>query len=117
MTFGEHITTLRKRKSMSQSELGKAVGTSGDIIGKYERDEVKPSVEVAAKIADALEVSLDFLVGKSSLLVKDNNMLERLKNISKLPAAKQTELFNVMDAYLRDYRTSKVYKKQTVKIL
>jgi len=48
---------------------GKAVGTSGDIIGKYERDEVKPSVEVTAKIADALEVSLDFLVGKTNVKI------------------------------------------------
>ena len=55
-------------------------------------------------------MSLDFLVGKSSLLVKDNTMLERLEDIAKLPAAKQIELFNVMDAYLRDYRTSKAYK-------
>jgi hypothetical protein len=43
--------------------------------------------------------------------VKDVDMLERLEDISKLPTAKQTELFNVMDAYLRDYRKSKAYKK------
>lgn len=73
MTFGEHIATLRKRKGISQNDLGKAVGTYGDIIGKYERDEVKPSVEVAARLADALEVSLDFLVGKSSVDVDQQN--------------------------------------------
>ena len=83
MTFGEHITTLRKRKSISQSELGKAVGTSGDIIGKYERDEVKPSVEVASKISDALEVSLDFLVGKTNVEI-DSKALKRLQDIQKL---------------------------------
>jgi ribosome-binding protein aMBF1 (putative translation factor) len=60
MTFGEHITTLRRRKGLSQGDLGKAVGTSADIIGKYERNEVKPSIEVAAKIADALEVVVRF---------------------------------------------------------
>jgi hypothetical protein len=37
-------------------------------------------------------------------------MLERLEDISKLPTAKQTELFNVMDAYLRDYKAKKAYK-------
>lgn len=66
MTFGEHTATLRKRKGLSQGDLGKAVGTSGDIIGKYERDEVKPSIEVASKIADALEVGMDFLMGKTT---------------------------------------------------
>ena len=37
MTFGERITYARKQKKMTQSDLGKMVGTSGDIIGKYER--------------------------------------------------------------------------------
>jgi transcriptional regulator with XRE-family HTH domain len=38
------------------------VGTSGDIIDKYERDEIKPSIDTATKIADALNVTLDYLV-------------------------------------------------------
>jgi transcriptional regulator with XRE-family HTH domain len=78
---------------------------------RYQLGDIMPSVEIATKISEALEVSLDFLVGKSSLLVKDVDMLERLEDISKLPTAKQTELFNVMYAYLRDYRISKAYKK------
>jgi len=45
MTLGQHISTLRKQKKLSQNELGKKAGTSGDIIGRYERDEVKPSIE------------------------------------------------------------------------
>jgi transcriptional regulator with XRE-family HTH domain len=42
MTFGEKTTYARKQKKMTQGDLGKAVGTSGDIIGKYERYEIKP---------------------------------------------------------------------------
>jgi transcriptional regulator with XRE-family HTH domain len=47
------------------------IGTFPAIIGRYERNEITPSVEVAAKIADALEVSLDYLVSTSSFVVKD----------------------------------------------
>lgn len=108
MTFGEHITTLRKRKSISQSELGKAVGTSGDIIGKYERDEVKPSVEVASKIADALEVSLDFLVGKTNVEI-DAKALRRLQDIQKLNDADKATVFEMVDAFLRDRKAKKAY--------
>ncbi len=108
MTFGEHITTLRKRKSISQSELGKAVGTSGDIIGKYERDEVKPSVEVAAKIADALEVSLDFLVGKTNVEI-DAKALKRLQDIQKLNDTDKATVFEMVDAFLRDRKAKKAY--------
>ena len=50
---------------MSQEALAKQLGATPTTIGRYERDEVKPSVDVAARIAEVLEVSLDFLVGKS----------------------------------------------------
>lgn len=109
MTFGEHIATLRKRKGISQSELGKTVGTSGDIIGKYERDEVKPSVEVASKISDVLEVSLDFLLGKTSVEL-DKKTLKRLQEIEKLSDADRTHLFELLDAFLRDRKTKKAYQ-------
>lgn len=109
MTFGEHIATLRKRKGISQSELGKSVGTSGDIIGKYERDEVKPSVEVASKISDVLEVSLDFLLGKSSVQL-DKKTLKRLQEIDKLSAADKNLLLEMMDAFLRDRKTKHAYQ-------
>lgn len=108
MTFGAHITSLRKRKSLSQADLGKMVGTSGDIIGKYERDDVKPSIEVASKIADALEVSLDFLVGKTSVEI-DAKTLKRLQDMQKLNDLDKAHLFEIIDAFLRDRKTKKEY--------
>jgi transcriptional regulator with XRE-family HTH domain len=109
--FGDRVTQARKEKELSREELAELIGTSAPIVGRYERGDMMPSIEIATKISEALGVSLDFLVGKSSLLVKDKNILERLEDIAKLPTAKQSELFNVMDAYLRDYRTSKAYAK------
>ena len=43
-------------------QLSYKLSRSGDIIGKYERGENMPSIEVAAKIAEALNVTLDYLV-------------------------------------------------------
>jgi len=53
MTLGQQITALRKKKKLSQAELGKRVDTLGDIIGRYERDEIKPSIEAVIRLADA----------------------------------------------------------------
>lgn len=108
MTFGAHTTALRKRKSLSQADLGKIVGTSGDIIGKYERDEVKPSIEVASKIADALEVSLNFLVGKTSVEI-DSKTLKRLQDMKKFNDLDKAHLFEIIDAFLIDRKTKKEY--------
>jgi len=67
MLFGERLTIVRKKKKISQDELAKAIGVHAPVIGRYERDEVKPSIEVAAKIAQSLGVSLDYLTGNSDL--------------------------------------------------
>jgi len=108
MTLGEHIVLLRKQKDLSQADLGKAVGTSGDIIGRYERDEVKPSIEVVIKIADALEVSIDYLVGKTTLAL-DKITLKRIQEIQGLTDQDKTHLFALMDAFLRDAKTKRAY--------
>ena len=108
MTLGEHITTLRKKNKLSQQELGKLAGTSGDLVGRYERDEVKPSIEVVIRLADALGVSLDFLVGKTELEL-DKEALKRLEQISLLPEEEQAQLYRVVDALLRDFKAKQAY--------
>lgn len=108
MTLGEHIASLRKKKKLAQGELGKRAGTSGDIIGRYERNEVKPSIEVVIKIADALGVSIDYLVGKTDIEI-DQSTLQRLTEISKLPEDSKNQIFMVIDALIRDFRTKQAY--------
>jgi transcriptional regulator with XRE-family HTH domain len=84
---------------MTQRDLGKVVGTSGDIIGKYERDEIKPSIDTAAKVADALGVTLDYLVKDAEYQNIDQDALNRLKLIEKLPQDERSHLFATMDAF------------------
>jgi transcriptional regulator with XRE-family HTH domain len=108
MTLGQQITALRKKKKLSQGELGKLVETSGDIIGRYERDEVKPSIEVVIRMADALEVSLDFLVGKTDMEL-DSSTLNRIQEVAKLPEPEKEQVFLVLDALIRDFKTRKAY--------
>ncbi|NJS42111.1 helix-turn-helix transcriptional regulator, partial [Candidatus Gracilibacteria bacterium] len=63
---GEHPQrrNLRDKKGWSQTDLAQNSNVSRVMIGKYERGEAVPSIDAAKKIADAFEVSLDFLVGE-----------------------------------------------------
>lgn len=108
MTLGEHILILRKKHNLSQAALGKLVDTSGDIIGRYERDIMTPSIEVIMKIADALNVSIDFLVGKTTLEL-DTNVLKRVEEVSKLNSEEKDKIFMVIDALIRDFKAKKAY--------
>lgn len=98
----------RKRKGISQDELAQHLGTKGPVIGRYERDEMKPSIEVASNMAEFLDVSLDFLVGKTDVLI-DSKVLNRIIEIQKLSADEQKTVFSLLDAFLRDTKTRKAY--------
>ena len=89
---------------MTQADLGKAVGTSGDIIGKYERDEIKPSIETAAKIADSLNVTIDFLVKDGEYQNIDNDTLKRLKLLEKQTPKDKDHIYALMDAFFAKHK-------------
>lgn len=105
---GKIIGELRDQKDWSQGELAAKSGVSREMIGKYERGEAVPSVDAAKKIADAFEVSLDYLAGSTSQLL-EKNMLKRINDIQQLPPEDKTHLFALMDAFLRDHKARKVF--------
>lgn len=101
MTFGQKMGLCRKEKKLSQAQLGKLSGINGDIIGKYERDEMKPSIETAKRLADALAVTLDYLVGYGELKVLDKKSVQRLEDIEKLPEADKQNILYTLDGLIR----------------
>jgi len=101
MTFGERITLTRKQLKLSQEDLAKRIGTSAPIVGRYEREEIKPSIDVAAKLADALGVSLDYLLGKSDKMVLDKKNLQRLEDIEQLADEDKSNIFYTIDNLIK----------------
>ena len=63
MTIGERIKNARKDKGWSQSELGKALGVSQQMIAQFENSRKNPKIETLDKIASALGVSVIDLLG------------------------------------------------------
>ena len=108
MEFQKRLAQARKDKKLSQDQLAKQVGIHGNILGRYERGEAKPSIDVAAKIADALEVSLDFLVGKADLQL-DKDIADKVLLIQKLPEADREHILFALEAMLRDAKARAAY--------
>jgi len=109
MSFGSRISQVRKEKGMSQEQLAKALEATPTTVGRYERDEVKPSIEVAVKIAQILEVSLDYLTGSSIDYLKDKSMLERINNILLLKEKDKQHILTTIDALIRDAKARQAY--------
>lgn len=62
LLFGERVLTERRRRGLSQTQLADIVGVSVSSIRNYENNISYPDTKKAMKIADALGVSLDFLL-------------------------------------------------------
>lgn len=108
MGLDERLTELRKQSKLSQDALAKKVGVHPNVIGRYERGEAKPTIEVATKMADVFEVSVDYLVGKTDLLI-DQNILNQLTTIQKLPNEEKERILFTLEALLRDAKTRAAY--------
>ena len=60
------------------------------------------------KIADTLEVSIDYLVGKTNIEL-DRNTLKRLEDIATLSDENKSFIFRMIDMALRDLKTGQSY--------
>lgn len=110
MEIGKIITDLRKERGWSQTTLATKTGVSQVMIGKYERGDATPSFEVAKKIADVFEVSLDYLVGEGQNANFDKVILNRIQDIQNLDPDTRSILFNVIDTFLRDAKARMAYQ-------
>lgn len=64
MTCGEKIKYLRKQMRLTQTELAYKVGLQFGTISKYEKDSISIPAENLSKIADVLNTSTDYLLGR-----------------------------------------------------
>jgi transcriptional regulator with XRE-family HTH domain len=109
MNFGDRITSLRKQKDISQTDLAKAVGVSREIIGRYERNDALPSIEVAKKIAGVFDVSLDYLVGQGINAAFDKKTLKRLQDIEKLDDETKKYIYFFIDNTIQNAKAKKAF--------
>ena len=103
MTFGERLTQVRKRKNLSQAEIGKKIGINGNAYGRYERNDVRPTIEMATQLADTLVVSIDYLVGKIDIEV-DKSIVEKLRLLDQLDEEEKNALIKIINSMLTKKR-------------
>lgn len=63
--FSQNLYNLRTDHNLTQQALASVLGISYHSIGKMEKGQRSPSIEITCAIADYFDVSLDYLVGRS----------------------------------------------------
>ncbi|MBN2657374.1 MAG: helix-turn-helix domain-containing protein [Spirochaetales bacterium] len=66
-TFGEKLRDARKKSGLTQKQLGELTGAGQVVIANYERGARFPGEEMLRKLAESLQVSLDYLLSVPSL--------------------------------------------------
>ena len=100
---GERIRALRKQRGLNQDQLAELASLNRVTVAKYESGRVEPGAQALARIADALEVTTDALLGRSEEIpVQNNPKTPEARIVSggmdKLPKEQREQILNVARA-------------------
>lgn len=80
MTIGERIKTARSNAGLTQRALAEKSGIATGTVQQYELGKRQPRIEQLQKIADALEVDINYLVHGKTLQQFEQESIDRIKN-------------------------------------
>ena len=102
VTFGKRLREAREAKSLSQQDLAKLIGSVHTVIGRYERDEMKPSIDVVKRLSEELGTTVGYLIGeaKEAQLLKDPAMLRRFQQIDEMDDKEKECIYSLLDAFI-----------------
>ncbi|PKE22735.1 transcriptional regulator [Macrococcoides caseolyticum] len=90
-SLGKRIKTNRLKKGYSQKEFADIIGVSNVVLSRYESDVRTPDFEKLKQIADILEVSTDYLLGRE-VDGLDSFMLNHAEGFSDLSEEEQKRI-------------------------
>ncbi len=113
MTLGEKIRQLRTEKGLSQEKFGKQTGIHPKHVGKYETNKTIPSADKLRKIAEALEVSADYLLFDNvpkagKVKIKDQDLLEKFLYVDDMTEKYKATIKEVIDAIIIKSKVKKM---------
>lgn len=104
MEFSERLKNLRKQAHLTQVDVAEKLGISQPAYASWERGAKKPTQDNLVKIAQVLNVSIDYLVGNSDVNINE----DELENVEFL--------FRMNSKGLTD-EEKKIFKKELIEFM
>lgn len=103
--FGNNLKRFRSEKGFSQEAFAAKIGVHVTNLSKYERNKSVPSLEIAEKMANVLDMSLDELVygqqnEKARLHLVDNELLSLFNKTQQLSDDQKKTVMDLLSAFL-----------------
>lgn len=113
MEFSERLKDLRKQAGLTQVDVAEKLGISQPAYASWERGVKKPTQENLVKIAQILNVSVDYLVGNFSEENTNNKLVDIeilfRKNSEGLTDAEKSVFRQELIAFMEERR--KLFEK------
>ena len=90
--FGNRLKQIRIDRNMSQDDMAKLLGTSKQVISRYETGQRSPKITVAYEYAQRLNVSLSYILGGSPNSDKKQPTINNDDELWKLLSTNETKL-------------------------
>jgi transcriptional regulator with XRE-family HTH domain len=105
-SVGQRIARARKARGLTQVELAQRIGKIQAVVSDYESDRRRIHAEMIVRIAEALSVSTDELLGTkaqrdSAHRAMSLRFTRRLNKLSELPPARQKFVLQTLDTLLK----------------
>jgi len=105
-SLGGRLARMRTERGYTQIELAESIGITQKLVSDYERQRVRPAIDVIVRYAKLFEVSTDELLGvatkrRATPAIKSQRVLRRLKKIDGLSKRDQDALIRTIDNFLK----------------
>jgi transcriptional regulator with XRE-family HTH domain len=102
-SFGALMARLRKDAGFSQRDLARELGVTQRMIAYYEGQSEHPPAHLLPALAELFGLSTDQLLGikpPKPTRPANQRLLQRMRQIEKLPAREKKQLLALIDAFL-----------------
>lgn len=110
--FAERLLRIRMDKGLTQRELARVTSISQRMIAHYETNIQTPSAEIVMRLAKALDISIDQIMGRRPVAnkapeIKNKRLLRKLKELDELPEKDQKKVIEHIEDLSAKYKTEK----------
>lgn len=106
IAFSARLKQLRLEKGFSQKDIAKILNMHHVNYGRYERGDSRPSADTLTKLADALDVSVDYLLEGEEIDAafanfEDKKLLQMFAKIETLSSKDKEVVITLLDAFIK----------------
>jgi transcriptional regulator with XRE-family HTH domain len=117
MTLGKKLRSLRAEKGLSQAALGEISGVNSKLLSKYENERIVPTADTLRKIAQALQISADYLIFDNApkngiCVLNDLELFEKFQEVENMSLENRTMIKNMIDALIIKSKVESLIKPQ-----